>query len=49
MFIRRINNNYRKPKYTNKKKLLQVINLQELYKVLEAGLEPAQPLLAKGF
>ena len=31
------------------KKLLQIIDLQELYRVLEAGLEPAQPLLAKGF
>ena len=31
------------------KKLSQVINLQELNRVLEAGLEPAQPLLAKGF
>ena len=25
------------------------IDLQELHRVLEAGLEPAQPLLAKGF
>ena len=32
-----------------RKKLLQVIHLQELNRVLEAGLEPAQPLLAKGF
>ena len=31
------------------KKALASVNLQELYKVLEAGLEPAQPLLAKGF
>ena len=32
-----------------KKKLLQIIDLQEPNRVLEAGLEPAQPLLAKGF
>ena len=32
-----------------KQKVLASLNLQELYRVLEAGLEPAQPLLAKGF
>ena len=31
------------------KKALVSIHLQELKRVLEAGLEPAQPLLAKGF
>ena len=31
------------------KKLSQVSDLRELQKVPEAGLEPAQPLLAKGF
>ena len=31
------------------KKTLVSIHLQELNRVLEAGLEPAQPLLAKGF
>ena len=34
---------------TPTKKLSQVFNLRELQKVPEAGLEPAQPLLAKGF